>query len=61
MSKKSTIEKLALIERFESLLMSEFLKKCDYNDCGELNLLTINDVIEDVRRRMEAEVQEEQK
>jgi hypothetical protein len=48
-----------LIERFESLLTGEFLARCDYNDFGELNLLTISDVIEDVRRRMEEKVWEE--
>ena len=59
MSNKSTVEKLKLIEQFERLLMDEFLKLCHYNDFGKLNLLTIGDVIEDVRRRMEEKVWEE--
>lgn len=56
--KYTDIEKLVLIERFESLLMDEFLKRCNYNDFGKLDLLTIGEVVEVVRSRMEEKLWE---
>ena len=49
---------MVLIERFESLLMDEFLKRCNYNDFGKLDLLTIGEVVEVVRSRMEEKLWE---
>ena len=61
MRNELTVEKLALIEQFEGLLMDEFLKRCNYNDFGKLNLLTIGEVVEEVGNRIAKKIWEEQK
>ena len=42
------MDKFEAVDKFQDELMDEFLKLCNYNDYGKINLLTIGETVDRV-------------